>query len=75
MMVKFLVNGYPDIKGISLVHVYRLEFNTFIDVRCCLLASGFRAAVIELVRISYLFLSPTCIDLREGLPRRIDHSS
>ena len=30
MMVKFLVDGSPDIKRISLVHVYLLEFNTFI---------------------------------------------
>ena len=26
MMVKFLVNGSPDIKRISVVHVNRLEF-------------------------------------------------
>ena len=26
VMVKFLVNGYPDIKRISLVHAYRLQY-------------------------------------------------
>ena len=54
MMVKFLVNGSPDMKRISLVHVYRLEFNTFIGSPLLSVSQRMRAAVIELGCISYL---------------------
>ena len=52
MMVKFLVNGSPDIKRISLVHVYRLEFNTFIGSPLLSVSQWMMAAVIELGCIS-----------------------
>ena len=54
MMVKFLVNGSPDIKRISSVYVYRLEFNTFIGSPLLSVSQRMRAAVIELGCISYL---------------------